>query len=215
MSQQEQQLIITQELRKPTLDTVEDSPRLVSIDSLTVVTTLVAGFVISDVGNFNPADWNLAMRLVYVTCISFTAAVSLYISIVGAMTSMAVRRVQNWDIYHFLKGDMTPEEIMTSSDYEIVMRFCYGQDKMKWTDNGTLKVMCSSLFDYMCDHTCSPLGIGLLLLPCAIVTYGIAFILNLTKAAGVEVQIVATVIMAPPNLAILYFGTHLSRIMRS
>jgi len=187
--------------------------RASSLETLAIVAALLAGFAANDASTFDSAapSWSTPQRELYAFCLMFTFSGNLFISVSGALTVMACKRVHSWDVKLMKKH---PDDIFKKGDYVNTMRMLFGSDEEKWLQkassrdddqNLVLKLPLNYwVFKNMCEGVCSLTGFGVTLFPFTTVLYLVAIALNFSKGADWIVQTITWSLIAPWVLVTFY-----------
>jgi hypothetical protein len=205
-----------------------------SLESLSIVTVLLAGFAIQAAIEFDPKDWHSTeLMYIYGFCQGCVVAECTFVSLVAVMTIVGCKRIESWDeMFHF-RG-LSAEKVYNNKNYIFMMEWLYGGDRSKWTEcpsvynghnpketlpeNENIRVLHLPLtyafFKIQADGPYSPVGVGMLLFPPCCLFYFVATLLDITKKSTDTFMIsMLLVIMLPVGLFGTYHIRKLSRLM--
>jgi len=227
-------VIPSQEFQEHKIEVVDK--RLTSLESLSVVSALIAGFAINDSSNFNSSSYPWPWMYVYAIAIGAVISTMMYVSLLAVLTIVGTKRIAAWDdTFKFKKP--CGEDIFKNENYGTLMRMIGKADKSDWTytkekynkqlgatekmeapDQGrVLRLPLSYEFlKYMTDGSYSPIGVGMYLFPASIVLYSVAIIMNIAKGDGNNVTLtVMTALFVPLGIYMWERISHLTDLMAS
>lgn len=183
-----------------------------SLETLAIVAALLAGFAANDAGGFDPHNqhWTSPRVELYAFFLTFSLAGNMFVSVVGALTVMACKRVHSWDVKLMKKS---PDQVIENKDYKGTMQHIFGSDKEKWFkyhhDNEKEKegeredVLVLKLplnywvFKTMCEGRLTLTGFGVMMFPYNVAAYLLAIGLNFSKGGITSIHIITWALMGP------------------
>mmetsp|Transcript_1489 Transcript_1489/g.2526 ORF Transcript_1489/g.2526 Transcript_1489/m.2526 type:complete len:239 (-) Transcript_1489:50-766(-) len=175
--------------------------RVSSLESLSLITVLLAGYALAEFGLCNPAKWTTPhFYEAYLFLLTCVIIINLYISIVAVLIIVVVKRISSWDTV-FQTSQLTAAELWENNNYKFMMEWLYGKDLSRWTEvskehkfihmdyeqlpemeDKVLRLpLMSQFYRYMADGPWTIFGMGVQGLPVGTVAYFLAMLLNVVE----------------------------------